>query len=318
MNDLHFLQQSYQEHSTRGNHQPLSLSAREQTGECDQFLVALSTPMVLVAQQLEEFAALPDPVLIVGPPGSGKKFAAFALHSHSPQRFAPLQIIHCGQMSSQRLLEEIAWRRQQAPQGTLVLDQMNLVSIKEREQIINLLDSAAANASRWIVISSGPLALSLHSAPLVLTMPPLSKRLADLPQLVNQLLLRLHKQVHLSASAWECFEQYRWPGNVGELANLLERLALLHPNKLINPSDLPSAMKKKELPSNKQEERILIPDEGIDLNKMLEAMENNFILAALEKTQGNKNGAAKLLRINRTTLIEKMKKKQLCFSECRK
>ena len=175
-------------------------------------------------------------------------------------------------------------------------------------QLDSLARASVEIIPRPILISSTPLALSLRPPLQTVLIPPLSKRQKDLAGLVQQMLRRLGKIIHFSSEAWQCFEEYSWPGNVGELANLVERLSLLHPEKQILPLDLPGGMVRTTNTKN------IIPDEGIDFNRKIEELEQDLILAALEKTNGNKNQAAKLLRINRTTLIEKMKKKQISLS----
>lgn len=114
----------------------------------------------------------------------------------------------------------------------------------------------------------------------------------------------------MSRDAVESLQQYDFPGNVRELENVIERLVILTENDEIQVHDLPGRMQSVQPVEVK---RIELPDDGINLKETLDDLENRLILDALQKSGGVKNKAAKLLGLNRTTLIEKMKKKQIDF-----
>ena len=103
---------------------------------------------------------------------------------------------------------------------------------------------------------------------------------------------------------------YSWPGNIRELENLIERLSILKGSGEVTPIDLP-AKYKSAAACYAETGSIDIPDSGLDFNNAVDQFENALIIKALEKTGWNKNQAAILLRLNRTTLVEKMKKKGL-------
>lgn len=103
---------------------------------------------------------------------------------------------------------------------------------------------------------------------------------------------------------------YQWPGNVRELANLIERVAILKRKGQIEISDLPEKIKQPSvMPALSASPSI--PGAGINLSQVVEEFENRLILEALERTNWVKSRAAQLLQINRTTLIEKLKKRSL-------
>lgn len=122
-------------------------------------------------------------------------------------------------------------------------------------------------------------------------------------------------KLNLSQEALTKFLTYSWPGNIRELENLLERLTLLVEGEHIELSDLPSYMRKETEGVNQQLEMISsdyeIPSVGLDFNQLVNSFETKLITMALTRTNGNKKAAARLLNLNRTTLVEKIKKKAL-------
>ena len=113
-----------------------------------------------------------------------------------------------------------------------------------------------------------------------------------------------------SEDAFRLLSDYQWPGNVRELANLIERIAILKRKGQIEVSDLPEKFRRPSVvPSLSASPSI--PGAGIDLGRVVEEFENRLILEALERTNWVKSRAAQLLQINRTTLIEKLKKRSL-------
>jgi len=144
-------------------------------------------------------------------------------------------------------------------------------------------------------------------------MPPLRHRTEDVPALVDHFVgaarEKTGRQVAgVSRAARQLLEAYDWPGNVRELENTIERATLLCNGDRIEPSDLPAAL--RGLASGKGPTPKL-PDTGIDLRAAVESFENDLIRQALERTGWNKNQAAILLKLNRTTLVEMLKRKRI-------
>ena len=113
-----------------------------------------------------------------------------------------------------------------------------------------------------------------------------------------------------SKDALDIMLAYNWPGNVRELKNLVERLVVLKQNGMIEPIDLPDKMRgfsktQKEFPV------LELLEEGVPLNTAVTEFEKALILQSLEKVNWVKNRAAKLLNLNRTTLVEKIKRHNL-------
>ncbi len=150
--------------------------------------------------------------------------------------------------------------------------------------------------------------------------PPLRERAGDIAVLIQHFLKQhcLKKNIaqkRMSEAAIASLEQYDWPGNVRELENVIERLVILTDTDEIQFQDLPKRMQAAE-PALEHAEAacsIELGQDGINLKETLDNLENRLIIDALQRAGGVKNKAAKLLGLNRTTLIEKMKKKQIDF-----
>lgn len=145
--------------------------------------------------------------------------------------------------------------------------------------------------------------------------PALKERREDIPLMISYFLSKfvsadLRNNIEFEDEALELLIGYDWPGNVRELENLIERLVILKGGSFIKVADLPAKF-LKATPQHVDSYKSLInlPEVGVDLKQLLSDIEDSLINQALEVTGGNKNQASKLLSMNRTTLIEKMKKK---------
>ncbi|MBT6717479.1 MAG: sigma-54-dependent Fis family transcriptional regulator [Nitrospina sp.] len=167
-----------------------------------------------------------------------------------------------------------------------------------------------------------------------INLPPLRERKTDIPLLANHFLKQLNGAAdskNINDEAMKFLVNYSWPGNIRELANFVERMVVLSIGSTITPRDLPDKVlgdtPKDQWPplqeedegnpalmlqqSLKQSFHVGIPEEGINLKKTVEGFEKELLLEALEKTGWVKNKAANLLGLNRTTLVEKLKKLQI-------
>jgi DNA-binding NtrC family response regulator len=150
-------------------------------------------------------------------------------------------------------------------------------------------------------------------------LPALRERREDIPALIQHFTQSFNekKGTKLGAFSREAMEMvtaYQWPGNVRELENICQRLCILKAEGVVTPEDLPQKIRQpRSMSSSKNPwEHFLsegFPEEGVDLESLVVQFENNLILKALEKTRWNKNKAAQLLQMNRTTLVEKIKKR---------
>ena len=170
---------------------------------------------------------------------------------------------------------------------------------------------------------------------LPVNLPPLRERKGDIRLLLDHqmnLFNQTHSLIHpchFSTDAYACLEKHGWPGNVRELVNLTERLVVLSGGGEITVDALPPEYRQikagasakpvetayfySESITQPQEPVIAdrLPHDGIHLESYIEQLENTLIMQALERTGNNKNQAAKLLGLNRTTLVERIKKRKL-------
>ena len=145
--------------------------------------------------------------------------------------------------------------------------------------------------------------------------PPLRERRDDIPLLAQHFLNlanegRGNETVEFSDEVIERMTSFGWPGNVRELENLVERLVTLCSAREIVASDLPKSLQASSPPPPAAPQ---IPPQGLSFRDVVDQFESDLILQALEITHGNKNRAAQLIRMNRTTMLEKMKKKGVKF-----
>ena len=147
--------------------------------------------------------------------------------------------------------------------------------------------------------------------------PPLKERPDDIPLLIQHFLTKFCSAKNTCAESIEkdaikCLVAYNWPGNVRELENIIERMVILANGPMITIRDIPNSILRSagQLPAADSSITTL-SKEGLSLSSAVELLEKTLILQALDRTGGIKNRAAKLLKMNRTTLIEKMKKQNL-------
>jgi len=226
--------------------------------------------------------------------------------------------------------------------GTLFLDEIGDMSLQMQVKLLRVLQErsfervgsnrtlhcnvriiAATHRNLEAAISEGcfreDLYYRLNVFPLQL--PPLRERLEDLPTLIEHLVGRLARvgaaRIRFENDALQCLARCAWPGNVRELANLLERLAILYPGRSIGAADLPDRYRHAPpgaaAPAACSAGRGIdaLPQGGIDLKDHLSAIEVGLIRQALEEADGTVAEAARLLKIRRTTLVEKLRKYRL-------
>ena len=238
-------------------------------------------------------------------------------------------------------------RFEMADKGTLFLDEigdmkanlqvklLRVLQTKEfepvgsaRSQKVDVRIIAASNKNLEELVASRDFREDLYYrlSVIPITIPPLRERREDITLLINHFLARFNQDKRrlvkgFSRESLEILRNYNWPGNVRELENLVERMVTIMESGFITPENLPerylSGGPKTSRPVQVLSEPSAsteLPPEGICLNSAVDEFENRLIIQALERTSGNKKEAASLLNLKRTTLIEKLKKKNLQFS----
>lgn len=157
-----------------------------------------------------------------------------------------------------------------------------------------------------------------------LHIPPLRERREDIAVLIEHFMGEIcrrkkKKLLTIDTAAMEHIMNYSWPGNVRELENLIERLVILDDDGLVSTDDLPerffeAVQTSAEGPGQQTkglafQPGTILPREGIDMNAFIDEIERGLIVQALERAGGVKTNAAALLGLNRTTLLDKLKKK---------
>jgi transcriptional regulator with GAF, ATPase, and Fis domain len=232
-------------------------------------------------------------------------------------------------------------RFEMADKGTLFLDEIGDMKANLQVKLLRVLQSkefepvgstksqkvdvriiAASNKKLEALVESQGFREDLfyRLSVIPITIPPLRERREDIPLLIESFLSRFnsekrHAVTGFSRETLGILCDYDWPGNVRELENLVERLVILKDSGLIAPMDLPEKYLTRKVQVQTQALPVGndFPVTGICLNSALEEFENRLILQALERTRGNKKEAALLLNLKRTTLIEKLKKKNLSY-----
>jgi len=152
----------------------------------------------------------------------------------------------------------------------------------------------------------------LNVIPIVI--PPLRERRTDIPLLIDHFLNRFNQSKHtevvgLDDEALRLLTEYDWPGNIRELENMMERLVVLKKQGILASEDLPQKISRRSMIPELKEQFIRLSEDGIHLSREVEQYEKHLIMEALRKANGVTSRAAQLLHLNRTTLVEKLKRK---------
>src|SRR5262249_48633331 len=228
-------------------------------------------------------------------------------------------------------------RFQLAHNGTLFLDEVGDMSQKLQVKLLRVLQDrifepvgsdkavrvdvrvvAATNRDLHQAVADGAfredLFYRLNVLPVYL--PPLRERREDIVLLAAHFLhLHSHKKAKtirtIEDEALAAMKGYDWPGNVRELENLMERLVVLNEDGVIRAKDLPAYLAEKRASKSDFGARMALPLDGVDLDAFLKLIEADLMHQALVRTGGNKSRAAELLRLNRTTLVERLRRQEM-------
>jgi two-component system response regulator AtoC len=304
--------------------------------------------MMRLVELLETVAVTSSTVLITGDTGTGKELAARAIHDASPRRNQRFVAINCSAIPETLLEAELfghtrgaftgavgtrQGRLEQAHKGTLFLDEVGTMSPALQSKLLRVLQErefervgdshtikidvrvvAATHSDLAKMVAEGSFREDLFYRLNVLPvqLPALRERREDVPLLVQHFIQRLAQEsgrpgMTVSQEAMRRLMAYRWPGNVRQLENTVERaLAFTQGRSVIDVQDLPPEIQNQSGVVEGTEP--WLPEDGIDFERYIEGIELSLIKRSLERTQGNKRQAARLLNLKRTTLIEKLKR----------
>jgi len=366
VDDLHRAQVYREQHSS------LSHRSKHRDPQLFRSLVGTSRKVQQVRELMSQVADKDVTVLITGESGTGKEVVARNLHYHSPRREQPFVPVNCGAIPPELLESELfghekgaftgaissrAGRFEMAQGGTLFLDEIGDMPLNMQVKILRALQErtfervggnktyhadvriiAATHKNLETMIETGDFREDLYYRLNVfpIEMPALRERVEDLPLLLNELISRLENEqrgsIRFNSAAIMSLCQHNWAGNVRELANLVERMAIMYPYGVAGVKDLPAKFRYVEEQDNADDEEAssqhlaalqavanivnidakpLLPHEGIDLKAYIASLEQNLIQQALDDANGVVARAADKLQIRRTTLVEKMRKYDL-------
>jgi len=313
-------------------------------------MIGTSKSIQRIFDIIEKVADTDSTVMISGPSGTGKELIARGIHYGSSRGDKPLVVINCGAIPESLLESELfghekgafsgayktrIGRFEMANGGTIFLDEIGEMSPALQVKLLRVLQDqkfervggtktihvdvriiAATNRNLTVAINNGKFREDLYYRLNVIPIkvPSLKQRKSDVPLLLDHFLkkfqTRKKKRVRgFSPVALDAMMHYDWPGNVRELENVIKRLTILSDNEVVGFEDLPDYIQQNSLSIQPPEADFF--EKGVTLSEAVRDYEKCLILGALEKSQGVKAKAAKLLNIKRTTLVEKIKKQNI-------
>ncbi len=329
-----------------------------------QGLIGVSSAIQRVREVVARLADTEVNVLITGESGTGKEVVARNLHRISGREGKPFVPVNCGAIPGELLESELfghergaftgavastVGRFERAHGGTLFLDEIGDMPLNMQVKMLRVLEEGSfekVGGTRSIkadvriltathknledMIDSGAFREDLYYRINVfpIEMPPLRRRVEDIPLLLNELIRNLEAAgkgtVRFNSAAVSALCAYAWPGNVRELANLVERMAILYPHGIVGSEKLPDKIYRpnrqtETAPEVRESARgqaapgprpsmAMPPIHGMDLKQYLANLEKDFIERALQDSGGVVKQAAERLQLRRTTLVEKMRR----------
>jgi len=303
-------------------------------------VVGKSKAMEKILDLVKKVSASDSTVLITGESGTGKEMLAREIHQHSMRKNGPFVVVDCGALVETLFESELFGhvkgsftgahetkhgRFEVANNGTIFLDEISNISlniqakllraIQEREVTrvgsskpikVNVRIIAATNEDLSLAVKEGKFREDLfyRLSVVPIHLPPLRERKEDIPFLVNHFLAKYNRKTKkrinkVNRDVMKALMEYDWPGNIRELENTIERAVVLSKNDEIQPEDL-------LYHGISSASSFLTSVIGKD--KSLEEVEREYIKAVLTAHHWNKSRAAKILGIDRKTLLAKIKK----------
>jgi DNA-binding NtrC family response regulator len=296
-------------------------------------LIGRTPGMLEVYKQIAFAADAVAPVLIIGESGTGKELVARAIHDHGRRASKPFVAVNCGAIAETLLESELFGHTrgsftgavadakglfEQASGGTILLDEIGDTSPALQVKLLRTLEEgevrpvganrpvridvrivAATNVDLARAVEAGRFRQDLYYrlSVVVVRLPPLRERRADIPLLIEAFLrnacARAGRERRLSTAAADALRNHAWPGNVRELENTIERLVLITPGTMIEVADLPPDLVGRAPAPEDQWFGGLPP---------LEEVERRYLVHVLRAVEGNRTRAADVMGIDRRTL----------------
>jgi sigma-54 specific flagellar transcriptional regulator A len=322
----------------------------DSSSAADTFPVGTSAAISSLDAMLKRVARYESTVLIQGESGCGKELVARRIHELSERRGGPFVPINCAAIPRELLESELfghekgsftgalatrIGRFELAARGTLFLDEIGDMSLDMQVKLLRVLQertfervgSVESRRADVRILAATHRDLEARVAErqfredlffrlnvVPIRVPPLRERIEDLPALIADLVKRGvadgRPPIEFSEVALACMRTYPWPGNVRELQNLIERASIMCGGRRVEREDLPQAIGERRHRAQQLAETF-IPSDGLDLREHLGSIEKHLIRTALEQTDGTVAHAARLLKLRRTTLVEKLRKYDL-------
>jgi len=314
------------------------LKAVLQRGQPVVEIVGQSPAMREVLRLVERAAPSDRPILIQGESGTGKELVARALHRHSPRGERPLVVVNCAAMPEQLLESELFGHEKGsftganvakpglfeiADESTLFIDEIGEMppamqakllrvledgsmrrvgSLQERRVNVRLITATNRNLAEEVRNNRFREDLYYRINTMTIELPPLRDRRGDIALLVAKF---LGPDWEITPEALERIEKFRWPGNIRQLINVVERAKILADGRTIDTPDLPH-----ELNSPLSQSEPLSKGEG-PLPDDLQSLQKSKIVEVLNRVGGNKTRAARALGITRRSLYRLLERYQL-------
>jgi sigma-54 specific flagellar transcriptional regulator A len=315
------------------------------------FPVGRSAAVAELDDLMRRVAVFDSTVLIQGESGAGKELVARRIHDLSQRHGGPFVPVNCGAIPRELLESELfghekgsftgaitsrAGRFELADGGTLFLDEIGDMSLDMQVKLLRVLQErvfervgshvqrqanvrivAATHRDLRARVASAEFREDLYFRLNVfpIRVPPLRERREDLPDLIGDLIdqgtAAGRPAIEFSPGALARLAAYEWPGNVRELQNLIERMSILCPGRCVEARDLPDFLGSSSSASSAHIVPHRLPEHGVDLKAHLAGIERALICGALEQARGTVAQAARLLGLQRTTLVEKLRKYEL-------